>query len=373
MDVRRNQWGESPWLHESLELEPPAALFASPDVIVVGAGFTGTSAAYHLAKLGVRTLVLEAETVADGASGRTGGLVLEGTATGPRPGVEACVPKLRRLVDEEGIDCELDLPGCWEIEHRENAAAQMLPWADGGKRVAIARTVTGGTVEPARLNIGLARAALRAGAAIRENARVTRIEYESRPAVYIDNECLHADWVIVGINAWMRSLVSQSPSARSSLTFAVATEQLKDSVIDEIGLGDVIPFYTADLPYLWGRTMRDGRVIFGAGLLFAAPDELEQVGTDHREFANIISALHDRIRRLHPALSMVELSASWAGPIVFTEGAVPIIGSVPSCPRVLVAGAYAGHGVALSVRAGEVLANSIVHGEPLPAWGELTR
>jgi len=249
----------------------------------------------------------------------------------------------------------------------------MLPWSDGEKRIAIARTVTGGTVEPARLNIGLARAALRAGAAIRERSRVARISYEPRPAVYTGSERIEADCVIVAVNAWMRSLVNPAAAARSSLTFACATERLKDDVIGELGLGEGIPFYTADLPYLWGRTTGDGRIIFGAGLLFAEPDELEDNGIDNKEFGNIISAMHHRIRRLHPALSKIDFSASWAGPIAFTEGAVPVLGRVASCPNVLVAGAYAGHGVAFSVRAGELLANTVVRGEPLPDWGSLSR
>src|SRR5690242_6565582 len=88
------------------------------DVAVVGGGLTGMSAAFHLARGGLKVVVFEAARVGDGASGRTGGIVLEGTATGIRPGAEDCVPSLARLVDGLDIDCDLHLPGCWEIEHQ---------------------------------------------------------------------------------------------------------------------------------------------------------------------------------------------------------------------------------------------------------------
>ena len=137
-----------------------------PEVVIIGAGLTGLSTAYHLAKLGVRSVVLEAGVIADGASGRTGGLVLEGTAVGLMEQVDACVEGLRRLVEAEQIDCSLHLPGCWEIEHRKDEAGTMLPWTDAGARIAIAKLISGGTVEPARLSLGLARAAVAAGAVI---------------------------------------------------------------------------------------------------------------------------------------------------------------------------------------------------------------
>jgi gamma-glutamylputrescine oxidase len=372
MSAPRNQWGASPWNHQS-DLKTGGARSARPDVVIVGAGFTGTSAAYHLSRLDIATLVLEAGAVADGASGRTGGLVLEGTATGIREGVDHCVPGLKHLVDELAIDCELNLPGCWEIAHRTEAPERMLPWSDGGKPVAIAKTVVGGTVEPARLNEGLARAAIAAGSTIREGSRVVHIEHKPELAVYLENEVIRPGWIVVAVNAWMSSIIRRLPPMRSSLTFACATEPLEAATLHAIGLDAGIPFYTADLPYLWGRTMRDRRVIFGAGLQFASPAELERTGRGDQEFDRIISGMHQRVRKLHPALREIDFSASWAGPIAFTEDMIPVLGSLPECPSVLVAGAYAGHGVALSVRAGALMAAAIARGESLPSWGSLER
>ena len=370
MAIQRKQWGISPWNHDA-PVWNVSENDARPDVVIVGAGLTGASTAYHLAKLGVRALILEAGLVSDGASGRTGGIVLEGTATGPREKVEACVPGLKHLIDVEGIDCDLDLPGCWEIEHPKRTADRMLPWEDAGKHVSIARTVAGGVVEPARLNLGIAQAAIRAGATLRQNAPVVRIQHESELAVYLDNECIRPGWIVVALNAWMQSIVPETNRVRSSLTFACATEPLTESALREIGLDGGVPFYTADLPYLWGRITRDRRVIFGAGLLFGTPRELEQTGLDDPVFAGTLEGLQERIRGLHPALNAIGFSASWAGPIAFRDNAIPVLGNVPSCPRILVSGAYAGHGVALSVRAAELLAAAIVHGEPLPSWGSL--
>ena len=80
-----------------------------------------------------------------------------------------------------------------------------------------------------------------------------------------------------------------------------------------------------------------------------------------------------RVRGLHPLLAKVQFSAAWGGPIAFSDDTVPILGVHPRHPRVLVSGGYAGHGVALSVRAGELLALAIADNRPLPKWGSLVR
>ena len=80
-----------------------------------------------------------------------------------------------------------------------------------------------------------------------------------------------------------------------------------------------------------------------------------------------------RVRRLHPKLRDFKFSASWGGPIAFTADTVPLLGRLPSCPNIIVSGAYAGHGVALSVRAGQLIARAIAEGAALPRWGALDR
>src|ERR1700732_3549546 len=131
-------WGEPPWRGTTV---PTRALECStPEVAIIGGGFTGVSAAYHLARRGIRPIVLEAGRLGDGASGRTGGIVLEGTARGIMEGADRCVPTLERLVREARINCDLKLPGCWEIEHSDSANGA-LPWTDDGHGVRIVRTV----------------------------------------------------------------------------------------------------------------------------------------------------------------------------------------------------------------------------------------
>jgi gamma-glutamylputrescine oxidase len=368
------QWGEPPWPRGSeipRGATPPFS--ASPDVAIIGAGLTGTSTALHLAKRGIRAIVYEAGLIADGASGRTGGLVLEGTAAGIFEDVGACVPGLKRLVAAEDIACDLALPGCWEIEHHSTAADKMLPWSDGGRPVCINKNVAGGVVEPAALTMGLARAAIRAGAIIREHARVTRISFEPQLALEVSGERVQPGHIVIATNAWINATLPETPPLQSCLTFACATAPLDAATLEAIGLARAVPFYTTDMPYLWGRTIIDGRVIFGAGLVFGRPPELENDDVREGESLTVLERIQRRVRELHPALSEVRFSAAWGGPIAFGKDAIPLLGPHPRNPRVLVSGAYAGHGVALSVRAGELLALAIADARPLPKWGSLAR
>jgi glycine/D-amino acid oxidase-like deaminating enzyme len=249
----------------------------------------------------------------------------------------------------------------------------MLPWNDGGQPVCIARTVKGGVVEPAALVSGIARAAVSRGAMILEGRAVQRIAIEPQPTLESDGETIHPGYMVVALNAWTSALLPDASGIESSLTFACATAPLPASTLRAIGLGANIPFYTTDRPYLWGRTIADGRVIFGSQLIFGLPAELEAIDVSTGESAATLEALRNRVRRLHPKLREVEFSASWAGPIAFRENGVPILGQHLSSSRVLLAGAYAGHGVALSVRMGQLLASAIADGAPLPNWGAFAR
>jgi gamma-glutamylputrescine oxidase len=372
MNTLRIQWGEAPW-PRGPELANAPATSGNPEVAIIGGGLTGTSTALHLARRGIRCVVYEAGLIADGASGRTGGLVLEGTAAGILEEVDACVPGLARVVADERIDCDLALPGCWEIEHRQTAPATMLPWTDAGRPVCIAKNVAGGVVQPAALTMGLARAALRAGAGIREHARVTRISFEPQLALEIDAERITPGHIVIANNAWINATLPDTPPLSSCLTFACATEPLDAATLTAIGLDRDIPFYTTDLPYLWGRTMLDGRVIFGAGLVFGKPDALETTDVREGESHGVLERLQQRVRGLHPSLAKVRFSAAWGGPIAFADDTIPLLGAHPRHPRVMVSGGYAGHGVALSVRAGEMLTLAIAEGRPLPQWGSLAR
>jgi glycine/D-amino acid oxidase-like deaminating enzyme len=340
-----------------------------PEVAIIGGGLTGASTAYHLARRGIRATVFEAVRIGAGASGRTGGLVLEGTAAGILEGVDSCVPALEALVAEERIDCDLSLPGCWEIEHQSSGNERKLPWNDNGQSIFVVKTVKGGTVEPAALVNGIARAAISRGAVILEGRSVQKIAVEPQLAIEADGETIHPGYVVLALNAWTGPFLTNPAGVRSSLTFACATEPLPPSTLQVIGLAENIPFYTTDYPYLWGRMIMDGRVIFGSQLVFGSPAELEQLDVSTGQSGAALDALQQRVRQLHPRLHQVSFSASWAGPIAFRENAIPLIAQHPSSPRVMVAGAYAGHGVALSVRMGQLLARSIAEGRPLPAWG----
>ncbi len=374
MKTARFQWGEPPWPRGTdLAFTPNVSTSGNPDVAIIGGGLTGTSTALHLARRGIRAVVYEAGLVADGASGRTGGLVLEGTAVGPLDEVDTCVAGLERLVAEERIDCDLRLPGCWEIEHHTAAPEKMLPWTDAGRPVCIVKNVAGGVVQPAALTLGLARAAIRAGAIIREHARVTRISFEPELALEVGGERLTPGHIVIATNAWINATLPDTPPLSSSLTFACATEPLDASTLKAIGLDQGVPFYTTDMPYLWGRTIADGRVIFGAGLVFGQPDDLENADVREGESRAVLERVQRRVRDLHPRLAELQFSAAWGGPIAFSDDAVPLLGAHPRHPRVIVSGGYAGHGVALSVRAGQLLARAIAENHPLPKWGSLTR
>jgi glycine/D-amino acid oxidase-like deaminating enzyme len=232
--------------------------------------------------------------------------------------------------------------------------------------------VPGGIVEPAALTLGLAAAARRAGAKLFEHAPVKRINRGRSPIVEVAGRRVSCAQVVVALNGWTAALIP-IPEMVSALTYALVTAPLEQTTLKALGLAERIPFYTADTPYLWGRVCDDGAIVFGAGLTYGSPAEMEATAITQTEPQAILDGLEKRIRGLHPALARVPITSRWAGPIAFRKGAIPVLARLPEAPNVLVAAAYAGHGVAFSVHAGRLMAAAIIDNATLPPWGAIAR
>jgi glycine/D-amino acid oxidase-like deaminating enzyme len=211
---RRQGFCESLWYHTSMtpsaSAEPQGA--GSVDVVIIGGGITGLSAALHLAEAGVRVAVLEAADLGAGASGRNGGFVVPHFAKSDPNAVvehlgqrgEALVELVGRsaralfdLIERLGIDCDARAGGWFQPAHSRQALAvierRVREWAARGQPVRshdAAETeqltgcagylgswsnASGGTLHPLKLVHGLARVASSRGARIFTHSEVTRL------------------------------------------------------------------------------------------------------------------------------------------------------------------------------------------------------
>jgi glycine/D-amino acid oxidase-like deaminating enzyme len=381
-----------PW---TVDFRPaPRALPDRVDFAIVGGGFSGLSAAAWLRRLAPERsiLVLESASLGDGASGRTGGMALAETAAGKLPGLGDVLAGYKKILRALRIDSRLTLPGVWELGRSAQTKNSPISWNDSGE-LKVARLVPGGTVDPGKVVAGLARAAEKAGAQIVEHAEVRglgfsnplrlRVRHKLRGRVY--HKEIRAEQVLLATNALSLELSGLRDAAFPKLTFALATAPLSTAQLKAIGLGSGRPFYTIDLPYLWGRLLESNGVIFGAGLVPAYVGPPSRFPLDGRsvkkserdlcrydvsrgEAAERLRWLESRVRNLHPALANVRITHRWGGPILLTEEMRPIFRRHPASKDVMILAGYNGHGVALSVYLGKWAAEALLGRRPLPYW-----
>ncbi|HKW62661.1 MAG TPA: FAD-binding oxidoreductase [Candidatus Acidoferrum sp.] len=393
MSPKTHPWGTPPW---TVDFRPTAhPLPDQVDFAIVGGGFTGLSAAAWLRRLAPKksVLVLETSSLGEGASGRTGGLALADTAAGPMPGLGDVLAGYKKILRALRISAGLELPGVWELSRSNPAKGSPISWNDSGN-LQVVRTVPGGAVDPGKVVSGLARAAQNAGAQIVEHAEVHAIDYSNPPRLHVRQKIrariqqkeIIAGQVLLATNAFSLELSELQGATQATLTLALATAPLTAEQLKAIGLASRHPFYTIDLPYLWGRLLASNGVVFGAGLVpmpasiaslftkpaghpqpFAAPD-LYRFDVRKGEAAESFRWLESRVHQLHPVLKSVRITHRWAGPILFTEGMRPIFRRHPRSESVKVLAGYNGHGVALSVYLGQWAAEALLGTRSLPSW-----
>ena len=361
-------WGEPVWSCPIQVAPQPLADGLRVDVAIVGAGFTGLATAFYMLRSYPerRVAVFEAQQVGAGASGRTGGLVLADTAVGPLPGVEDCIETVQELVTTQGIACDLQLPGCWEIGRRQAHPLSPIQWTDHGA-LQVVHTLPGGAFDPRRFLAGLADIVQRSGGQIFEDAPVIGLEVAPVGDVRLDvaGKSVYAERAVFATNAFCLPLLGLQDRAGGAHAIAVATEPVADSALDDLGWTSRTPFYTLDRPSLWGRVTADNRAVIGSGL--TGHGDVQNARIDAPKTRRLFESLERRIHHLHPVLRDVRLTHRWMGPLCFGTDDKPLIMGRDE-DRVLIATGYRGHGVALSVRVGKLLAEVLAGTGQLPMW-----
>ena len=366
--VKIPRWGLPPW---TIEFNPsPTELPKEVDFAVVGGGFSGLAATAWLRHLAPdkRVALFEASRIGAGSSGHTGGMALGETAAGDLPGLGDVLGGFSAILRDLQVNADLTLPGALEIGRQGVQADSPIAWTDSGT-LGVTREVPGGTIDPGKMLSGLAQAATKDGALLCENAPVEALTVEDSPVLQIQGQHVRARRVLLATNAESLELTGLSGQAQPKFTLAVATEPLSMEQMSSLGLASGKPFYTVDLPYLWGRVFHQCRVILGSGLVHLEDwRELLTLNVAEGKPAELLVNLEARIRDLHPVLRGVRLSNRWGGPILISDQWKPVFRRHAHHQDAIVLGAYSGHGVALSVYLGAWAAEALLGRRELPQW-----
>lgn len=353
------------------------------DVCVIGAGFTGISAALNLAEAGYSVIVLEQGRVASGASGRNGGQIHTGLRKdqlylerkfGPAQARmlwdvgQAAAADMDLRIKKHRIDAEkregliyADHRGRFVddthryIDHlREHYAYDKAEKLGMDEIRSLIRSSDyeggmidrgGGHLHPLKYARGLARAAMKAGADIYEDTKALGIASGKKALVTTSSGSVTADWVLVAGDSLMHGLVPEADARILPIASTIGvTKPLGKKLLDYLNT----PMAVADSRFVvnYFRPTPDGRLFFGGG---------ESYSTTY--VADPASKVRAALRTVFPDLADTEFDYAWSGVVGVTATRLPMIRRLQ--PNVLMAAGYSGQGVALAPFAGKVMAEAV--------------
>ena len=366
------------------------------DVAVIGAGFTGLSAARTLAKRGAKVAVLESESIGWGASSRNGGMVLTGMKLGVNKLISmygrertqrmyaaslASMDCVEQIVQEEGIACDFSRCGHLEVackrKHFDDyeRQAEVIEVEFNHKLRVVQRSELsaeigssiyfGGMVDevsagcnPAQYVAGLGRAAINAGAEVFEHARVQAIERDSRHGeagwkLATSRGPLWAHEVFVGTSGYTSSA---TPALQKKIipigSFIITTEVLPAALARELSPRNRMIYDSKNYLYYY-RLTPDRRMLFGGRAAFF-PENDQTI----RSSAEI---LRRGMIGVYPQLRDARVEYVWGGTLDFAFDIMPHAGQMDG---MYYAVGYAGHGVAMATYQGQKIAELMAGDKP---------
>ncbi|MBB4952446.1 glycine/D-amino acid oxidase-like deaminating enzyme [Agrobacterium vitis] len=355
------------------------------DVVVVGAGYTGLSAALHLAETGLSVVILEAVEAGFGGAGRNVGLINGGMwvmpddvpkVLGAEHGERALqqlgqAPLLvREVIEKHRIECELQTNGTLHLavgaqglqelrdRHRQWAArgapVELLDASETQARVgssAYAGSLfdpRAGTLQPLAYARGLAHAAIHAGARLFTSSAVVDARKDGEDwLVETARGSVSCQWVIVATDAystgpWQRVRQEQVHLPYFNFATAPLGDNLRHSILpNREGCWDTKEILSSF------RMDQAGRLVFGS------------VGALRNTGAAVHRAWAKRsLKRLFPQLGTIEFEAEWYGQIGMTNDAVPRFHKFDT--RVVGFSGYNGRGIAPGTTFGKTLADLVL-------------
>lgn len=367
---------------------PPLAERARADVCVVGGGYAGVSAALELRERGFDVVLLEAQRVGWGASGRNGGQVIVGYGDDGEQAIERqfapadarrawditveALQLLQQRIARHGIACDWQ-PGYLSLATRPRKSRELRRWMErvqadyayplqwippGEMREWIAsdrfdaavHDAHSGHLHPLKYCLGLARAALQAGVRIHETSPVYVLERGARPVVKTGQGEVACDFVVLAGNVYLAEYGDAVAPEVSSRIMPVGTYIIATEAMEAARAQALMPRRCAAsdtnviLDYF--RLSPDHRLLFGGGDSYT--------GTTPR---NLIEHIRRDMLRVFPQVEDLRVDHAWGGFVDITMNMAPHFGRLGG--NVYFLQGFSGHGVALSGMAGKLVAEAI--------------
>ncbi|MEQ9636729.1 MAG: FAD-binding oxidoreductase [Devosia marina] len=354
------------------------------DICVVGAGYSGLSAAISLAEQGFKVVMVEAAEVGWGASGRNGGQVVNGlnaslgtiqrrygqqTANFVGGLLQEGAGIIYDRIERYGINCDLkrgNIYAAYTPKHMEELKAKQALWRSHGMddhelldkgqiRQHVGSDVyeggmidhSGGHMHPLNLALGEAAAFEGLGGKIFERSPVTKVEQDASGAtVSTAKGQVRAKTALICGNAYLGNVVPEL----TARVMPVSTQMMATEPLGEERAKALLPtdMCVEDVRYIldYFRLSADHRLIFGGGVVYG--------GTDP---ADVEAKLRPNMVKVFPQLKEVKVDFAWSGNFALSFSRVPQLGRLGK--NIYFAHGYSGHGVTGSHLFGRILSEAV--------------